>query len=112
MNTTEDQPESENPENMPGTLPSSIESGQCIGAADNGRSANTVIKKNFTVKYKLKNSDYFKTAKIICQADKSTGKYGHCWNVQNENEEGFSYIDFDKDVKEWYPCEETEQSTQ
>ena len=43
MNTTEDQPQSENPESIPGTLTSSIESAQCIGAADNGSSANTVI---------------------------------------------------------------------
>ena len=43
---------------------------------------------------------------------KSTGKYGHCRIIQNENEEGFSNIDFDKDVDEWYHCEETEQSTQ
>ena len=52
MNTTEDQPESENLENIPGTLPSSIESAQCTGTADNGSSANTVIKKNLTVKFK------------------------------------------------------------
>ena len=112
MNTTEDQPESENLESIPGTLPSSIESAQCIGAADNGSSANTVIKKNLTVKKKLKNSDYFKKAKIICRAGKSTGKYGHCWTIENENEEGFNYIDFDKDVDKWYPCEETEQFSQ
>ena len=54
------------------------------------------------MKYKLKNSDYFKKAKIICRARKITGKYGHCWDIQNENEEGFNYIDFDKDVDEWY----------
>ena len=66
MNTTEDQPVSEHPENIPGTLPSSIESAQCIRAAANGGSADTVIKKNLTVKNKHKNSDYFKKAQIIC----------------------------------------------
>ena len=57
MNTTEDQTESEHPENIPRTLPSSIDSAQSIGVADNGGSANTVIKKNLTVKYKLENSE-------------------------------------------------------
>ena len=112
MNTIEDQPESEHPENNPGTLPSSTESAQCIGAADNGSSANTVITKNLSVKYKLKNSDYFKKAMIFCRVGESIGKYGNCWNIQNESEEGFNYIDFDKDVDEWYPREKTEQSSQ
>ena len=71
MNTTEDQLESEHPENILGTLPSSIESAQCTGAADNGGSADTVIKKNLTVKYKLKDSDYFKKAQTLVEQERA-----------------------------------------
>ena len=111
MYTTEDQPVSGNPEKIRGSLPPSFESTQCIGAANNGSSANTVIKKNLTVKYKLKKSDYFKRQTSFVKQGRALVNMVIVGIFKMKNE-GFNYIDFDKDVDEWYPCEETEQSTQ
>ena len=57
------------------------------------------IKRGTEIKYRNKNEDEWKTAKVINRAGKATGKYKNCWNIRDHDSGDVKEID--TGVIEW-----------
>ena len=67
-------------------------------------------KLNTKIKYRLLNSEVYKDGRVHSRSGKATGKYKHCFNIQDPQSGNMESIDFEREVSDWQANDE-EQTT-